>query len=172
MIDSHNELPAQREYLLLPKAHVHLFLQVVVLAVGILLLAGGIILLILGHIGNGGSVVLGVGGETLAFELLFFLASGILMGIGVTTLLAWALWRYMKKFRYRLMVSLVVSILGVVSGLLAVAISHPDDASGYTFYFFALTVGLLSGLLSLFYFFSGFSKHLFQSPFDPESSSS
>jgi len=140
----------------------HYFSQVVVFVLGILFLLVGITLLVLGC-GDQTQDFLGdVSMTDQAYELLFFLASGIILGLGVVILLGWTLWKFVKQFRFRFLISLIVSVAGIVIGLLSIIISDPETASHYTFYFFMLTVGLFSGLLSLFYFFSGFSRHLFR----------
>lgn len=162
-MDPRNELPSPPEHLLLPKAHVHFFAQIVVLVIGILLLVGGVILLIIGFQDQTSGVMLeNLSATEQAYELLFFLAAGIVLGLSVPVLLGWFLWKFAKKFRVRFFISLTVSVVGIVLGLLSIAISDPREASHYTLYFFALTAGLLSGLLSLFYFFSGFSRHIFK----------
>jgi len=160
-MDPRNELPSPPEHLLLPKAHVHYFIQVVVFVLGILFLLGGIVLLVLGY-GNHTYGFLGdASAIDQAYELLFFLASGIVLGSGVVILLGWTLWKFVQKFRFRFIISLIVSVSSIVIGLLSIIVLNPETAFHYTFYFFMLTVGLFSGLLSLFYFSSGLSRHVF-----------
>jgi len=160
-MDPYKELSAPQDHLLLPKAHVHFFAQVVLVVIGVLLLMGGIVLLIVGQVGDASQLLIQTTDEEGAYALLFFLLVGTLLGSGVAALMTWALWKFFEKNRYRFIISFIVSVFGVVAGLLSIVLSDLEKASQYTFYFFALTLGLLSGLLSVFYFFHGLSLHIF-----------
>lgn len=155
-----HQLPIEEPKLFLPKEHVHLFAQVVLVVVGGIALAAGLFLFI---IGSGSSPIETPVQSTVTDEnmkVLFFLASGGLMGIGVTLLSVWALWKFTLKNRIRFLISLAASTLAIIIGLLSIDVNAPHSAIGYTLYFFCLTFGLLTGLASITFFFIGFSRHL------------
>lgn len=171
-MDQRKELPAPQDHLLLPKAHVHLFAQVVLVVLGVLLIVGGVVLLIIGRVGDSGQILVQGVNEDTSNAILFFLAVGMIIASGVALLIAWALWKFLERNRYRFIISLIVSVFGVVTGLLSIVLSDLETPANYTFYFFALTLGLLMGLLSVFYFFHGLSLHVFGTHKKSESLSS
>ncbi len=155
-----HQLPIEEPKLFLPKAHIHLFARVVLVVVGVIAFAAGLFLYI---IGNGASPIATPLQTTItdqSMQVLFFLASGGLMGIGITLLCVWALWKFTPKNRIRFLVSLAASTIAIIIGLLSIDVHAPQSAIGYTLYFFCLTFGLLTGLASITFFFIGFSRHI------------
>lgn len=154
------ELPQPHDQLLLPKPHFHAYVQVVLFVIGILSLIGGIVLTFIGYSSSSSLQQSGNGYGNL--ELLFFFAAGSLIGIGVTAILIWALWRFFHRYRDRFVVSLAVSTIMLVTGILSVSTNENVQPTSYTYYFIAISSGLLIGLASLFYFLKGVSKHAFR----------
>lgn len=154
------QLPEGEHHLLLPKAHVHLFVQVAVVSIGVLFFLFGIGLYVLsyGETFEGVIIFSNVRGEDV---LLFsYLIAGLAMGSGLSFVLGWALWKYTKKNRFRFTLGLIVSTLSILAAFASVAIQDDPEAIHYTFYFFMISLGMLSGLISIFYFFRGLSRHI------------
>lgn len=154
------ELPKPHDQLLLPKPHFHAYIQVVLFVVGLLSLLGGIVLTFIGY-GSSSSLQQSAQGYG-NLELLFFFAAGSLIGIGITGILVWALWRFLHRYRDRFVISLAVSTILLITGILSVSTDGEIQASSYTYYFISISGGLLIGLASLFYFLKGISKHAFR----------
>lgn len=154
------KLPEPPQHLLLPKAHVHFFGQIVLFVIGLIALVGGAVLYFIGL--NGTEIIDNVlDAPSEINQLFFFLGVGGLMGVGIACLLVWALWKFVIRYRIRFAIAIAVSTIAIVSGLISIAGKNDAQPAEYTFYFFSLTIGLLVGLSALGFFFLGVARHLF-----------
>lgn len=156
------QLPEGERHLLLPRAHVHLFFQIVTVVLGVASFIGGLLI----YIFSINKSIADFEGQTTfsaeTAQVVAFLSAGILMGLGISLLVGWVMWKFITRFRVRFTITLIISVISITAGLLSVAIQSDPRALEFTFYFFTITLGVFSGLLSLWYFFRGLARHIFR----------
>jgi len=154
------ELPEPKHQLLLPTAHAHLFWQVVLLVFGILCILGGAILYVVGIGDNNWQAAL-LATDVQVKAMLYALASALLLSSGCVLCFVWALWVYVKKYRYKFIIALCAGVFGIILSFLTAIEKEVDQPLQYTANFFLLSFGILLSALSLFYLSTGYSRHLF-----------
>jgi len=115
--------------------------------------------------------ILGVGdatwpGAELATDvqikaMLYALASALLLSMGVLACAVWALWTFVKKYRYRFLFAISIGALCIIIGLLSGISRDVQQPLQYTVSFFLLSLGIFMATLALVYLFIGYSRHLF-----------